>query len=166
MSALNQPRPALAILVVDDSADTAESEADLLAFQGHSVRVALNGEDALLCVDAALPDVVLLDIRLPRMDGHAIARRIRERCATAGKQPFIVAVTGCGNEVDREQSSEAGFDLHLVKPVDPAILVGTLERFRRLLAPSIPAAELEPPTEDPPDGQCEPKSFCLGWHPL
>src|SRR4051794_34215292 len=98
------PKPtqhALAVLVVDDSVDTAESEADLLALQGHAVRLALSGEEALRCVDELMPDVVLLDIRLPGMDGHEIARLIRERCAARGKQPFIVAVTGCGNELDR-----------------------------------------------------------------
>jgi len=155
----------LAVLVVDDSLDTAESEADLLAFQGHAVRVALDGEEALCCVDAQAPDVVLLDIRLPGMDGHAVARRIRERCLAAGKRPFIVAVTGCGSEVDRLRSAEAGFDLHLVKPVDPALLIGVLERYRRLLAPSIPAADLGQ-LDDPPDEYSKTAGLCLTPHPV
>jgi len=158
-------RHALAVLVVDDYLDTAESESDLLTLQGHVVRLALSGEDALRCVDELVPDVVLLDIRLPGMDGHEIARLIRERCATRGKQPFIVAVTGCGNEADRQQSAEAGFDLHLVKPVDPALLVGVLERYRRFLAPSIPAAELEPPVEEPPDAWSKTAQFSFTPHP-
>ncbi len=160
----DQPRHVLAVLVVDDSLDTAESEADLLAFQGHAVRVALDGEEALRCVDAQAPDVVLLDIRLPGLDGYAVAQRIRERCAAIGKRPFIVAVTGCGNEVDRLRSAEAGFDLHLVKPVDPALLIGVLERFRRLLAPSIPAADLDQPTEEPPDEWPKALQLCLAPH--
>lgn len=143
----------LSVLVVDDSPDTAESEVDLLSISGHRVRVALDGEEALRCVDAERPDVVLLDIRMPGLDGHSVARLIRERCAGRGKQPIIVAVTGCDREADRRHSADAGFDLHLVKPVDPALLVGLLERFRRLLAPPTPASELDPPSEDPPVGR-------------
>jgi CheY-like chemotaxis protein len=158
-------RHPLTILVVDDSADLVESEADLLAFQGHVVRTALNGEDALQLVDAQPPDVVLLDIRLPGMDGYAVARQIRARCATYGKRPFVVAVTGCGNELDRQNSAEAGFDLHLVKPVDPALLIGLLERYRRLLAPTIPASDLDSLTEDPPDPPSR-MPFFSWWHPV
>ncbi len=151
MSQPDHSRHPLSILVVDDFADTAESEVDLLATQGHAVRVALDGEDALRCVAEQRPDVILLDIRMPKLDGLAVARLIRERCAGSGKQPIIVAVTGCSSELDRQRSAEAGFDLHLVKPVDPALLIGVLERFRRLLAPPTPAAELDPPPEEPPD---------------
>lgn len=141
------PHP-LAVLVVDDSADTVESLAELLAFQGHAVDVALDGASALARVAAAPPDVVLLDIRMPGLDGWEVARLIRERCA-GRKRPFLVAVTGCGCDTDRQRSAEVGFDLHLVKPVDPAMLVGLLERFRRLLAPPTPAADLTPPEEPP-----------------
>ena len=150
MSLHTHTRHPLSVLVVDDFADTAESEVELLSLQGHVVRVALNGEDALRCVDAERPDVVLLDIRMPGLNGHDVARLIRERCTEKGKQPIIVAVTGCDRETDRLQSAESGFDLHLVKPVDPALLVGLLERFRRLLAPPIPAPELDTPPEEPP----------------
>jgi CheY-like chemotaxis protein len=146
----HSPYP-LSVLVVDDSADPAESEVDLLTLQGHRVRVALNGEEALRCVDAERPDVVLLDIRMPRLDGLSVARSIRDRCTGRGKQPIIVAVTGCSSDEDRLHSADAGFDLHLVKPVDPALLVGLLERFRRLLTPPTPAGELDVPSEDPPD---------------
>lgn len=135
-------RDTLSVLVVDDYPDAAESEAELVFLLGHTVRVALCGADALRCVAAERPDVVLLDIRMPRDDGYAVARAIRERCVGAGKQPLIVAVTGCGNETDIRRSAEAGFDLHLVKPVDPAVLAGVLERFRLLLAPPIPLDEL------------------------
>jgi two-component system, OmpR family, response regulator len=144
------PYPLL-VLVVDDSPDQVETEVDLLSIQGHRVRVALNGEDALRCVDAERPDVVLLDIRLPGLTGLDVARLIRERCAGRGKQPIIVAVTGYGSDTDRVLSAAAGFDLHLVKPVDPALLVGLLERFRRLLSPTTPARELAPPPGDLPD---------------
>ena len=148
----------LLVLVVDDFADTVESEAELLCMLGHKVRVALCGEEALRCVAMERPDVVLLDIRMPGLDGFVVAQSIRELCAGGGKQPLIVAVTGCGTEADRLPSAESGFDLHLVKPVDPAMLTGLLERFRRLLAPPIPAAELD--AEEPPDcRQC----VVSGW---
>jgi DNA-binding response OmpR family regulator len=140
------------VLVVDDSSDTADSLAELLNFHGHAVRVAFDGAGALRSVAAAVPDIVFLDIRLPDLDGCEVAERIRKLCAGGGKQPLLVAVTGCGTEADRLRSAGAGFDLHLVKPVAPGVLVGLTERFRRLLAPSIPADELDPPAEDePPD---------------
>lgn len=153
---LQDPTPhPLVVLVVDDSSDTAESVAELLSLQGHVVRVAFEGEAALASVAADPPDVVLLDIRMPGADGWAVARAIRGRCACSGKRPFLVAVTGCGLDADRRHSAEAGFDLHLVKPVDPAVLVGLLERFRRLLAPPTPATDLPPPPGEPPDGRTD-----------
>ena len=144
------PHP-LAVLIVDDSPDTAESLAELLSIQGHAVDVAFDGATALARAAARSPDVVLLDIRMPGFDGWEVARLIRARSA-GGKRPFLVAVTGCGSDADRQRSVEAGFDLHLVKPVDPPVLVGLLERFRRLLAPPTPAADLDPP-EESPDGR-------------
>src|SRR5688500_11870732 len=128
MSLSDGTEHALVVLVVDDSTDTAESLAELLALQGHTVRFALNGADALRRVEEEAPDVALLDLRMPGLDGFTVAREIRARCAN-GKRPFLIAVTGCGTEADRLHSAEAGFDLHLVKPVDPAVLTGLLERF-------------------------------------
>jgi CheY-like chemotaxis protein len=148
MSRHDPIRHPLSVLVVDDFVDTAETEVELLALQGHAVRVALSGQDALRCVDEERPDVVLLDIRMPGLNGYDVARLIRERCAGQGKQLIIVAVTGCGSEADRVHAAESGFDLHLVKPVDPALLIGLLDRFRRLLAPPTLAAELDTPLED------------------
>jgi CheY-like chemotaxis protein len=150
MSTQQPSTHALAVLVVDDSADTVESVAELLLLRGHAVRVALNGEEALARVAESAPDVVLLDLRMPGLDGCAVARLIRARCAGAPKRPFLIAVTGSGSDADRLRSTEAGFDLHLVKPVDPAILFGLLERFRQLFTPPIPAP-LAPQPEDPPD---------------
>lgn len=152
MSQDDHSRYPLLVLIVDDSADMAESEVELLATQGHMVRVALDGESALQCVAEECPDVVLLDIRMPRLDGFAVAQLIRARCA-GGKQPIIVAVTGCGYEIDHWRFAEAGFDLRLVKPVDPALLIGVLEGFRRLLAPPTTPTDLDPTPEDPPDGR-------------
>jgi two-component system, OmpR family, response regulator len=152
MSIANRTRHSLAVLVVDDSADTADSLAELLRLHGRNVRVAFDGTSALRSVAAEVPDVVFLDILMPPgPDGCEVAERIRAHCAGHKKQPLLIAVTGCGTEVDRLRSAGAGFDLHLVKPVDPAVLVGMTERFRRgLLAPSVPADELEPPAEEPP----------------
>lgn len=133
--------PPLSVLVVDDSADTAHSLADLLRLYGHAVRVELDGRCALMSLESDVPDVVFLDIRMPGLDGFQVAESLRARCG-GGKQPLVIAVTGAASEADRLRSAGAGFDLHLVKPVDPGVLVGMMERFRRLLAPSIPAADV------------------------
>src|SRR5579871_1421647 len=116
----------LSVLVVDDLADTAQSTAELLALYGYAVRVAAGSEEALRAAAAASPDVVLLDIGLAGMDGWELTRRLRDRAV--GKQPIVVAVSGYGQEADRRRSAEAGVDLHLVKPVEPGVLVGVLER--------------------------------------
>jgi CheY-like chemotaxis protein len=155
------PRP-LAVLIVDDLADAADSLAEILSFHGHAARVALDGADALRQAAAEPPDVVLLDIRMPRMDGCEVARLIRARCAAGEKRPLLVAVTGCGTEADRLHSTGAGFDLHLVKPVDPALLVGVLERYRRLLAPPVAAAEIDTPPEEASDGPARRESGAEG----
>jgi two-component system, OmpR family, response regulator len=120
--------PTLLVLVVEDSEDTAQSTADLLALGGHSVRVVGCGADALRAADEEAPDVVLLDIGLPEMTGWEVAERLRARAG--GKQPVVIAVTGFGSERDRWRSADAGVDLHLVKPADPAALMTLLERIR------------------------------------
>jgi CheY-like chemotaxis protein len=108
------------ILVVDDNRDSAESLAMLLELHGHQ---AFRAHDGLEAVDAATrlqPDVILLDIGLPTLNGYETARRIRERLG--GKRPMLVALTGWAQEEDRRRSEEAGFDAHMVKPVDyPAL---------------------------------------------
>lgn len=150
MSTPDRSRHPLAVLVVDDSADTAESLAEVLRHYGHTARVAFDGESALQSVATEVPDVVFLDILMPGLNGCEVASLIRERCA-GRKQPLLIAITGCATDADRVRSAGAGFDLHLIKPVDPALIVGLTERFRRLLAPPIPADQLEQPSEDPPD---------------
>ena len=157
----------LSVLVVDDDRDAAESLAELLALHGHRVRVAFDGAAALSQCPAAsgMPDVVLLDVRMPGMDGYEVARRVLGGCGTGGKAPVLVAVTGCGSEAERRRAAEAGFDLHLLKPVDPAVLVGVLERFRRLFAPPTPADELPPPPEEPARRYELPPPVILSWPP-
>jgi DNA-binding response OmpR family regulator len=135
---------ALSVLVVEDNRDGADSTADLLQLYGHRVSVTLTGKAALELAADDSPDVVLLDIRLPDVSGWDVARRLREQAEGTGKRPLLIAVTGCGAEVDRRRSAAAGIDLHLVKPVEPGVLVGILDRFRRVLAPPEPAGQLEP----------------------
>jgi signal transduction histidine kinase len=114
--ALSQGR-AMRVLVVDDNVDAADSLALLLRLHGHEVNTAHNGQDALEQIHTNGPAVVFLDIGLPGMDGHEVARRLR---ADEG-QPrcLLVAITGYGQDTDREKSREAGFDYHLIKPADP-----------------------------------------------
>jgi signal transduction histidine kinase/CheY-like chemotaxis protein len=109
----------LRILVVDDNLDSAESLALLLRLQGHVVRTAHDGEQALSADEEFDPDLVLLDIGLPRMNGYEAARVLRDR---HGKDVTIAAMTGFGQAEDRRKSKEAGFDHHLVKPIDPPLL--------------------------------------------
>jgi CheY-like chemotaxis protein/nitrogen-specific signal transduction histidine kinase len=121
--------PGRRALVVDDNADSAESLAMLLTLQGHDVRVAHGGEEALAVFRDHRPEVVLLDIGLPDIDGHEVARRIREGGGAAGV--LLVALTGWGQSEDRQRSKEAGFDRHLTKPVEPAVLQSLFEESPR-----------------------------------
>ena len=113
-------QPARRILVVDDNKDAAESFAKLLELGGHEVRMAHDGLEAVNLAAAFRPDVVLLDIGLPKMNGFDAARHIRE--TSWGKDMTLVALTGWGQEEDRQRSKQAGFDYHLVKPVKAAAL--------------------------------------------
>ncbi len=115
---------ALRILAVDDNADAVESLAALLALQGHEVRVAYDGARALEQAALFAPQVVLLDIGLPGMDGYDTARAMRTLAGMDGAT--LVAVTGWGTEQDRRRSAQAGFDLHLTKPVEVARLQALL----------------------------------------
>lgn len=112
--------PARRVLVVDDNEDAAESLAALLRIFGHEVGVALDGEQALELAPRLQPDVVLLDVGMPRMDGHEVARRMRAE--PWGNALRIIALSGFGDGGDRLRSREAGCDDHLVKPVSPADL--------------------------------------------
>jgi CheY-like chemotaxis protein len=119
--------PRRRILVVDDNVDAAVSLARLLGrLYGQEVRVAHDGPSALEMAGAFRPEVILLDIGLPGMDGHEVARRLRGRPEFG--RALIVALTGWGQEQDRRKSEEAGFDRHLVKPVDPEALRKLLEQ--------------------------------------
>jgi PAS domain S-box-containing protein len=116
------PRPPAAsrILVVDDNRDAANSLAGLLAREGGEVEIAFDGPAALERFAARQPDLVILDIGMPGMDGHEVARRIRARADVP--QPTLIAMSGLGQEADRRRSLAAGFDYHLVKPVPLDVL--------------------------------------------
>jgi len=108
------------ILVVDDNVDAAETLAILLRLAGHSVEVAHDGAAAIGMAQAKRPELAFLDLGMPGMDGYELARRLRADKALAGVR--LVALTGWGQDEDRRRSAEAGFDLHVVKPVEPAML--------------------------------------------
>jgi signal transduction histidine kinase len=103
------------VLVVDDNVDVANTMCMLLSIKRHEVRVAHDGAEALGIAEDFRPDVILLDLGLPVMDGYELARRLRQQQAT--KDAFLIALTGYAHDDDRKKSKDAGFDLHLVKPV-------------------------------------------------
>jgi len=116
------------VLVVDDNLDVAEGTATLLQQIGSDVQVAHDGPAALTAAVAFQPEIVLLDIGMPGMDGFEVARRLR---AQAGpRNPLLVALSGYGQEDDRQKSAQAGFDFHLVKPASLAELRGILANAR------------------------------------
>jgi PAS domain S-box-containing protein len=112
------------ILIVDDNEDGATSLAMLLNLGGHETFIAHDGGEALEAFERIHPEVALLDIGLPVFNGYEVARKIREQ--PSGKDVLLIAVTGWGQENDRSRSREAGFDAHLVKPVDHAELMKIL----------------------------------------
>ena len=117
---------ACCILVVDDNEDGAELMSVLLKLQGHTVEVAHDGVAALKSAAAFDPDVVLLDIGLPGLDGYAVAKQLRD--TATGRLPCLIAMTGYGTDEDRRRTQEAGFDHHVVKPIEPADLNALLAR--------------------------------------
>jgi len=117
------------ILVVDDNHDSALSLAMMLSIMGHETRTAHDGESAVDAAESFLPEVVLLDIGLPKLNGYEVAQRIRERAW--GASMFLIAVTGWGQEEDRQRSSEVGLNAHMVKPVEPAALERLFAELRR-----------------------------------
>src|SRR5262249_2870241 len=122
------------VLVVDDNVDAAEGVAVLLRLWGHHVRVAHTGPAALQAAEEFQPEVVVLDIGLPGMNGYEVARRLRQDPRSGGA--VLIAVTGYGKEDDRRRSEGAGFDHHLTKPVEP-------DKLRQLFARA-PEGEASP----------------------
>jgi CheY-like chemotaxis protein len=108
------------ILLVDDNKDSAASLAMLLRLKGNDIRTAHDGVEALEVADTFHPEIVLLDIGLPKLNGYDVARRIRQQ--PWGQDVLLIALTGWGNDEDRRLSQEAGFNFHILKPVDLAAL--------------------------------------------
>lgn len=131
-----QPSPtARRILVVDDNRDSAASLAMLLEIIGNETYTADDGLQALKAAEMIRPDVILLDIGLPKLNGYDVCRRIRGQ--SWGKEMVLVALTGWGQEEDRRKSEDAGFDHHIVKPVDHVALMSLLAgRFREQSQPT------------------------------
>jgi len=121
---MNDPRR---ILVVDDNADAADSLGMLLQVRGDDVRVAYDGLEALALARDFEPDVVLLDIGMPKLSGYDVARQLRE---ARGGSILIVAITGWGQEEDRQRARDSGFDHHFTKPVDFDMLLALIDRER------------------------------------
>src|SRR5918995_3282224 len=117
------------ILVVDDYPKAAESLARCLKHFGNEVETALDGFEGIKQAEKFHPDIVLLDIGMPKLNGYEAAQRIREQ--PWGKDMVLIAFTGWGQEEDRQRTREAGFDAHLVKPVDYSELSELLEKFAR-----------------------------------
>ena len=124
----------LGILVVEDHVALAETIATLLRRCGHRVAVASDGLGALQAAQAEPPDVVLLDIGLPGMDGYEVARTLRQQ--KLRKRPLLIAVTGYQQHAERLRAYEVGMDLHLTKPVSPDELLHVLRRYQQVAAPA------------------------------
>ena len=117
------------VLVVDDNADAAEGVAAVLRMCGHEVVTAEDGVAALQLAESFGPDVALLDLGMPRLNGYETARRIREQ--PSGRHMALVALTGWGQPRDRDSTRQAGFDAHLIKPIASEELLETLSRLGR-----------------------------------
>ena len=114
------------ILVVDDNPDSLESLSLLLGFSGNEVRTASDGVTAVAVAETFRPEVVLLDVGMPNMNGYDACRLIRSH--EWGRNMVLIALTGWGQEEDRARSHAAGFDQHFVKPIDPKVLIRHLRR--------------------------------------
>jgi CheY-like chemotaxis protein len=123
------PRRRQSVLVVDDNPESADSLAMLLRLAGDDVRTVYDGEACLAEITRHAPDVVLLDLGMPGVDGYEVCRRIR--ALAGGGRIAVLATSGWGQQVDRMRSQESGFDAHFVKPVDPVALQVEMERASR-----------------------------------
>ncbi len=118
-------KAALSVVVCDDNRDIADSLSLLLAYSGCRVSTAYSGREALSAVKAGHPDVALLDIGLPDIEGYEVAKRIRSM--PARQDVHLVAITGYGSADDKKKALAAGFNIHLTKPVDFPVIEGVLE---------------------------------------
>jgi CheY-like chemotaxis protein len=120
-------RETLRVLVADDDRDTVQSTCQLLRLWGHEPSGAYDGLEAVTAASQCPPEVALLDLGLPKIDGSEVARQLRRRPGEGSR--LLVAVTGFGGADDRARCTRAGFDMHLLKPADPRRLQGLLTRY-------------------------------------
>jgi CheY-like chemotaxis protein len=148
----------LRILVVEDNRDAADSLRLMLELYGYDVKVAYSGPDGVQAAKQCQPDVVLCDIGLPGLDGYGVARMLRDNPATA--RAHLIAVTAFGQDEDRRRSYEAGFEHHLVKPVDPDALLRVLKSLSHPEAASpaqrsaAPVSRRQTAVEQAPGKEC------------
>jgi CheY-like chemotaxis protein len=117
------------ILIADDNADLAESMAMLLRLEGHEVRIAFDGSSALALAEEFEPNAALLDIGMPGLNGYELARELRSR--RNGHGLLLIAATGYGQPEDRVRTEAAGFDFHMVKPLDPRTVAAEIAKWTR-----------------------------------
>jgi DNA-binding response OmpR family regulator len=115
--------------VADDNRDATESLAALLRMVGHEVRIAYDGVEAVGVASEYRPDAVVLDIGMPKMSGYDVAKKLRAE--STGRELTIIAVSGWGQEADKQRSRESGIDHHLVKPLEPSSLLRVLATSAR-----------------------------------
>lgn len=118
----------LRVLIADDHADAAETLAMVMSLEGHGVAVAGNGKSALQLAEKIQPDVAILDIGMPEMDGHTLAQRIRD--APWGASCLVIALTGFGEAEDKLRARGSHFDEHFTKPVDPSQLLARIAAWQ------------------------------------
>jgi CheY-like chemotaxis protein len=124
------------VLIVEDNVDVAETTAAMLTLAGHHVHWARDGTQALTHAHEFAPEVVLLDIGLPQVDGYEVARRLRQVAST--RLALLVGLTGYGQPADRQRGREAGFDHHLLKPADPTALCALIEGWSPAPTEAVP----------------------------
>jgi signal transduction histidine kinase len=151
---LAHPAPGVArlprrVLVVEDNPDVAETTAAMLTLAGHTVRSAPDGAQAMALAQEFAPEIVLLDIGLPRVDGYQVAQQLRQLPLT--RHALLIGLTGYGMPADRQRGRDAGFDHHLLKPADPMALCGLIESWQ-----ADSAVDSSPPAEGARDDIVEP----------
>ena len=139
---MTAPPAPLRVLCVDDHPDTADSLGTLLRLYGYEVAVAHDGEAALAVAPTFRPQVCVLDITMPRIDGNELARRFRNE--PGGEDVLLIALTALGDYPSLEQMAESGFDLHFAKPVEPRELCDALTTFEQHGRPGKAAVEVAP----------------------
>jgi CheY-like chemotaxis protein len=117
------------VLIADDNWDAAESLAILLRMEGHDVTVVHDGLEAVKAFDALLPEVALLDIGMPDLNGYEVARQVRQR--SLGRAVTLIAVTGWGQQSDKARALAAGFNHHFTKPIEPERVLELLQAAPR-----------------------------------